>query len=226
MGLKETAKELIAKISDDYWEIKEISMFGKLKEYISEKPLVHLFIYDICDKRSMEFLLEIRKAYPYAHIMILADVSVSPMEYIRSGLCAHSLLLRPWGKRQAYEVLNDFLSEYVEGLEKEKRGGDDFYVLETKEGMMNIPYVQIYFFEAREKKIYLCAGKEEFGFYSTMDKLAAELPDNFVRCHRGFIVNINKIRKIALSKNILYLQDDFDVPLSRSYKALLKGIGR
>lgn len=226
MMLKEMAKELIARISGDYWEIRQISAFGKLEEYISERPLIHLFIYDICGRRSLKFLLEIRKIYPYAHIMVVADTSLSPMEYIRPGLHVHSLLLRPWGKRQAYDVLKDFLHEYVECSEREKKGEDNFYVIETKEGIVNIPYDQIYFFEAREKKIYLCAGKEEFGFYSTMDKLAGELPGNFVRCHRGFIVNVNKIQRMMLSKNILYLYDGFDVPLSRSYKALLKGIGR
>lgn len=224
--LRSTAREVIAQISEDYWEIKQISAFEELRKYLSEKPLVHLIIYDICDKSSLEFLLEIRKVYYQARIMILADTSVSPMEYIKPGLRASSLLLRPWTRQQAYNVLYDFFGEFIEFSEREKSDGHDFYVIETREGTINIPFNQIYFFEAREKKIYVCTGKEEYGFYTTIDKLTEELPDDFIRCHRGFIVNSKKIKKIALSQNIIYLSDGFDVPLSRSYKATLKGMKR
>ena len=224
--LSSTAREVIAQISEDYWEIKQIFNLEELRLYLSEKPLVHLIIYDICDKFSLEFLLEIRKVYYQARIMILADASVSPMEYIKPGLQASSLLLKPWTRQQVYSVLYDFFGEYIEFSEREKSDGHDSYVIETRESTINIPFNQIYFFEAREKKIYVCTGKEDYGFYTTIDKLTEELPDNFIRCHRGFIVNSKKIKKIALSQNIIYLSDGFDVPLSRSYKAALKGMKR
>lgn len=221
--LSSVAKELIAKISEDYWEIRQMSSLKKMRDYLSEKPLIHLIIYDICDGESFKFLIEIRKRYPQTRFMILADTSISPMEYIRPDLRISALLLKPWSRKQAYSVLYDFMDEYLESYEKEGSNGIDSYVLETREGKINIPYEQIYFFEAREKKIYVCIGKEEYGFYSSIDKILIELPAFFVRCHRGFIVNTKKIRKIILSQSIIYLKDGFDVPLSRSYKAAFKG---
>lgn len=221
-SLKAAAKELIARISEDYWEIRQTFSLQELREYLSETPLIHLLIYDICDSASMEFLWEIRKAYRQTMVMIVADTSVSPMEYIKPGLRASSLLLKPWTREQLYDVLHDFFDEYLAVSERRPDDTQSVYMVETKEGTINIPYEQIYFFEAREKKIYVCAGKEEFGFYSTIDKLAGELPAYFMRCHRGFIVNRKKIRKVVLSQNTLYLSDGFDVPLSRSYKAALK----
>ena len=224
--LESIARDLIARISEDYWEIKRISTLEDLQDCLREKPLIHLLIYDICEKESLEFLAEIRKLYPHAHLMVLADVSVSPMKYIRPDLKVSSLLLKPWIKQQACDVLYEFLEEYCEESEGKRGQNNDFHVIETREGIINIPYEQIYFFEAREKKIYVCTGKEEYGFYSSIEKLLGELPSHFARCHRGFIVNTKKIRKIVLSQNIIYLQDGFDVPLSRSYKAALRGMGR
>lgn len=224
VALRAVARELIATISEDDWEIRQISTVEGLREYLAGNPLIHLVIYDISDKASLDLLLELRKAYQQARIMILADISISPMEYIKPGLKASSLLLKPWTREQAYEVLRDFFEEYLAFSERGKDGTESFYVVETKEGTFNIPFEQIYFFEAREKKVYVCIGKEEFGFYTTLDKLKESLPEYFIRCHRSFIVNTKKIRKIMLSQNIVYLSEGFDVPLSRSYRATLKGM--
>lgn len=224
--LNRIAKDLIAKISEDDWEIKLIYSIKELQVYLSQAPLVHLIIYDICDRASLEYLPDVRGRYPQSRLMVLADTSISPMEYIRPDLKVSSLLLKPWTKQQAYDVLHGFFSEYLAYSEDEKKEGTHSYVVETKEGLVTLPYDQIYFFEAREKKVYVCIGKEEYGFYSSIDKLSNKLPEYFVRCHRGFIVNTKKIRRIALSQNVIYLSDGFDVPLSRSYKAALKGLGR
>lgn len=224
--LKPMAKDLIARMSEDDWEIKQMTSLQELQEYLKGNPLVHLIIYDICDKGSLEYLLQIRKKYQQSWLMLLADISLSPMEYIHPNLRVSSLLLQPWEKQQAHDVLFDFFSEYLEFTESEKSERLYSYVIETRDGSIHLPYDQIYFFEAREKKIYVCIGKEEYGFYSSIDKLSEELPDHFMRCHRGFIVNTKKIRKIVLSQNIIYLSDGFDVPLSRSYKAALKGLER
>lgn len=55
-----------------------------------------------------------------------------------------------------------------------------------------------------------------------MEKLAEELPENFVKCHRSFIVNEEHITKIKLNENLLYLGRDLFVPVSRSYRGLFK----
>jgi DNA-binding LytR/AlgR family response regulator len=158
--------------------------------------------------------------------MLLADTSISPMKYMRPDIRADSLLLKPWTKQQARSVLKSFLKSYITFAAEEDDTHENSYAVETKDGTTHIPYEQIYFFEAKQKKVYVCIGKEAYGFYGTIDKLIDELPDNFIRCHRGFIVNKNKIDKVALSQNIIYLDDGFDVPLSRSYKSLFKGMKR
>lgn len=146
--LRSIAREVIAQISEDRWEIKQIYVFEELQKYLSEKPIIHIIIYDICDKISLEFLLEMRKVYDQTRIMILADTTVSPMEYIKPGLRASSLLLRPWTLQQAYNVLYDFLTDYIEFWER-KKGGQEFWVVETRVGTINIPFEQIYFLDRK-----------------------------------------------------------------------------
>ena len=196
----------------------------KLQAILEDKPLMDMLMFDVTPKDAIECLLKVRKSYRETQLMIIADLTTSPMEYMKPGIMASSLLLRPWTKEQAREVLKEFFQAYIE---KYSQPDDkNMFVIESKEGNLHIPYDQIYFFEAREKKIFICTGKEEYGFYYTIDKLAEELPEQFIRCHRGFIVNKYKIRKVVLSQNIIYLVDDLDVPLSRSYKSIVKGMGK
>jgi DNA-binding LytR/AlgR family response regulator len=171
---------------------------------------------------AIDCLKKWRGSYSEAQLLLIADAKMSPMEYLKPGILASSLLLRPWREEQAKEVLEEFVLNCVQ----ERGHKDKSYVIESRDGTLNIPYDRIYFFEAREKKIFVCTGKEEYSFYHTIDKLEEELPEQFIRCHRGFIVNSEKIRKIMLSQNIIYLSDGFDVPLSRSYKSVLKEFGK
>lgn len=224
--LKSVTKELAAKLSEDRWKIEQISSLEQFRNYIAGSPLLDMLLYDVSGKETLDYLRQLRKDYRAAGLLILADRKLSPMSYMRPDIRADSLLLRPWTEEQVWEVLEEFIREYLESVQGKAGAGEQFYIIETKEGKISIPYDRIYYFEAREKKICVCAGREEFGFYHTIDKLKEELPKQFIRCHRGFIVNSLKIRKIMLSQNIICLADDFEVPLSRSYKADLKGFGK
>ena len=222
--LRALAKDLAAELSEDYWNIELISALDKLQARLADHPLMDMLMYDVTPRNAIESLLGIRKNYREVLLMVIADLETSPMEYMKPGIMASSLLLRPWTKAQAYEVLKEFFQAYMEKCCQ--TDDKSMFVIESKEGKLHIPYEQIYFFEAREKKIFVCTGKEEYGFYHTIDKLAEELPAQFLRCHRGFIVNQYKIRKVVLSQNIIYLTDGYDVPLSRSYKPVLKGLDK
>ena len=218
------SRDLAALLSEDYWKINQADSSEALQGLLADSPLMDMLMYDVTPGDAISGLMGIRRNYKEMQLMVIADLTTSPMEYMKPGILASSLLLRPWTKEQAREVLQEFFQAYIE--RHQETDDKKAYVIESKEGNLHIPYEQIYFFEAREKKIFVCTGKEEYGFYHTIDKLEEELPEQFVRCHRGFIVNRYKIRKVVLSKNVVCLTDNLDVPLSRSYKPLLKGLGK
>lgn len=222
--LRALSKNLAALLSEDYWNISQADSPDALQGLLADSPLMDMLMYDVTPEDAISRLSGIRKSYREMQLMVIADLTTSPMTYMKPGIMASSLLLRPWTKEQAAEVLGEFFQAFIE--QSQKTDDKDIYVVESKEGNLHIPFEQIYFFEAREKKIFVCTGREEYGFYHTIDKLADELPEQFVRCHRGFIVNRYKIRKVALSQNVIYLTNHLEVPLSRSYKPMLKGLGK
>ena len=89
-------------------------------------------------------------------------------------------------------------------------------------GWQQIPWEQIYYFESRGKRIYARLRGEEIGFTGTLESLAETLPENYRRCHRSFIVNVEKIDRVRFAENLILLWDGLAVPLSRSYKRSMK----
>lgn len=217
--LESLARDVIAHLSEDKWDFTKFLAGGQFLEYLKEKPLIQYLCYEVND-HTIGDLRAFRGEYKDTYLLLVADATTSPLLYMKPGIMASSLLLRPWTEEMAHQIIMDFFSACIERTEMDDQ--DDMFSFSGQEGDYRIPFGQIYYFEAREKKIYVNTGRTEIGFYATLEELENRLSDDFVRCHRGFIANRKKIRKISLAKNTIYLCDDIEVPLSRSYKAAIK----
>ena len=76
----------------------------------------------------------------------------------------------------------------------------------------------ILYFEARDKKIALRMQAEELSFNGTLSQLEQELPPEFIRCHKSFLVNRRHIVSVDRSNSSLILDNRMELPISRSYK--------
>lgn len=222
--MHEAARSQAAYLSEEYWNIMLAQSRAEMMAQEENVPLLDIACMDITDEGGIDHAEELRKKYKEMFLLLVADTSVSPMSYVRPGIMASSLLLRPCEEKEIRQVMKEFLKAYMEYFEAKQ--GEKSFVIESKEGRILIPYNKIYYFEAREKKLYVQTDRAEYGFYGTIDKVEEELPSHFIRCHRSFIVNTRKIERVALSRNMIFLSEDRDVPLSRSYKAALKELGK
>jgi DNA-binding LytR/AlgR family response regulator len=145
------------------------------------------------------------------------------MEYLRPSILPTALLLRPFSRPQCEQVLSELIGSYCSRFKS--REDEEVFLIETREGNQRVPLSQISYVEAREKKIFICTRSESFGFYDTVDHMLETLPDNFLRCHRSFIVNMDKVKKVHLSDNMIELDTGETVPLSRSCKKAVREYG-
>ncbi len=53
-----------------------------------------------------------------------------------------------------------------------------------------------------------------------LKNVSAQLPPNFVKVHRSYIVNKNYIK--VINSNSLLLQSNVEIPVSRTFKKILK----
>ena len=211
---------LAAILTEEKWEIFPFFSLKELSLFLTERPLINMACYDITHMKSLAFLEGVRKHYSDMLLMLVADDSVSPMDYVKPGILASSLILRPYTADLLREKLKDMICRFLISLED--ADVEDAFVVETREGRTRIPYYQIFYLEARDKKIYLRLQNREFSFNGTLDELEEQLFGRFLRCHRSFLINQMHLEQIHLSKNEILLSHGISVPLSRSYKPRFK----
>jgi DNA-binding LytR/AlgR family response regulator len=78
---------------------------------------------------------------------------------------------------------------------------------------------EIFFFEAKAKKMALKTKSQEITFYATFEQVTEQLPAWFMRVHKGFIVNTRKIKSANFSELALTMTDGSAIPISRRNKA-------
>ncbi len=76
----------------------------------------------------------------------------------------------------------------------------------------------IYYIKRDGMKLIFKTNNETFETYSSFNKISEKLPDNFVRCHKSYIANINNIERIEANTNTLYFSDNAKCYIGPKYK--------
>ena len=195
--------------------------FTSFVEEVQRADLLDVAIIDVTMQGALEAARLLRRQFAKIEILVIADVSVSPVQYMHPSIRASALLLRP--ESMVWEdTMRDFY-EQLPAVREQQESQRNVLWIKNREGTFRIPFEQIYYLEAREKKVFVRTRQEEFGVGETMERLAEQLPENFVRCHRSFVVNEEHITQIRLSESLLYLGKELFVPISRTYKERFKG---
>lgn len=202
--------------SEDEWLMHFFGNRAELEAYFTRQDNVDIICLDIMSQEMLAKLERIRMAYRNVKLMLIADTRISPMVYLRPAVHPDALLLRPFNEEKMQRVFRELIGVYMREVYGAEVEGS--YTVVTRQGRVILPYDKILYFEAREKKIFVRSGRQEYGFYDTMDHLAEKLPKEFVRCHRSFILNKKRIKKVLLSQDRIELDNQELIPVSRTYK--------
>lgn len=187
------------------------------EKFLKEERQADIMCADITIFQGIEQVEVLREKYPKAALVLIADMTLSPVTYMKPTILAAALLLKPLQEPMVEQVIKEIFRCYIQ-----REAEEEVLVIETREEKQRIPYSQILYFEARSKKIYVCTQNYEYGFYDTMDHLEEQYSERFIRCHRSFMVNRKMIEQVKLSQNYLTLSGGVEIPLSRSYKSQIK----
>lgn len=132
-----------------------------------------------------------------------------------------SFLVQPLGFVRKSNFLNDIAAVvelYVKTCAQDEKG--DYIEFHTRSGILTLKSRQIRYIEgSRNYQLLYLEGKQEPAEVKmTMEKLeAVTRPHNFIRIHKGYLVNYRCIQRI--SATAVTLQDGTQLPIGRSKAA-------
>jgi DNA-binding LytR/AlgR family response regulator len=153
-------------------------------------------------------------------IFVLSDSS-DVLLVARPAVGVSGILFHPPDEARLHQTLKEIYSGHIKTLGAARRfaikkGAQDVFVNAD----------DIYFFEAKAKKIALKTISQEITFYSNFDSVLEQLSESFIRCHKGFVVNLVHIKSADWRDMLLHLADGSAIPVSRGHKqAVAEALG-
>lgn len=210
-------KELKTKIMHFMTEPIQVKTFlfsKELEEYILSGAKIDILLLDIVlkDKDGISFARMIQKTFPDLKIVFITGYleqakrifNVDPVYF----------LVKPIRTRVLEMVLKNV---FLKIQEDEKK----YLTLNTKNGIRKINIKDIYYIESKLRVLLINLVQEHETIYMKMDDFVALLPDTFLRVHKSFLVNMDRI--CHFSSEGAVMENDRKIPISRScYKEAKK----
>ncbi|TYQ16041.1 UNVERIFIED_CONTAM: LytTR family two component transcriptional regulator [Acetivibrio alkalicellulosi] len=200
----------------------------KVLNYISKEEGINSYfievVYNLSDIDGIDLAKHIRDNDRESYIVFCT----ANTEFI---LRAMTGLIRPAGylikkcdakKLKSIEgleiVVGDIYRDYLNSV------SEDIDILNINIGaeIFRINYDEIVYVEAFQKKVYVYTSNQRIGYYDSLTSLEKRLSENFFRCHKGYIINVEKVKKVSFSDMTIYMENGSEILVSRKYRDALK----
>ncbi len=110
--------------------------------------------------------------------------------------------------------------QIIQGLKEEKeKMKKSFLEIMSNRKMTKIPYDDIIYIESLSDYIKVVTINDEIRSKEKISKLSERLPDVFLRIHRSYIINTERIKERSLDQVVV---DDYRLNIGRSYRNVVK----
>ena len=174
-----------------------------------------IMIADVSHPQAVEILKNCKSQYPPMLVFPIAGPEVPPTVYVCPEIMPCGLFWRPVRQSTARPIVDQMMARLHDQTIPPSQSS---FRIAGKQKIRDVPFSAILFFEAREKKLNLRMQDQELAFSGTLSQLEEELPADFIRCHKSFLVNRRHIMSVDRSNSVIILDNQMELPISRSYK--------
>lgn len=180
-----------------------------------------LFLIDIelLDYSGIELAREIRDVtkYKMTPIVFITAIPTKELTAFKEIHC-YDYIIKPFTKKEITDVIGDLLNF---GIKKE-----EYITFQLKDFIYRLKEEDIIYLEAINRKIKVVTVNEEIQLSNyTLQNILTELNDNFIRCHKGYIINTKYIHNIDNTNKLIKLKyTDVLIPIGRKYREDLRSI--
>ncbi len=192
----------------------------KLIDYNADERYTYLFFLDITYKNVSGIDIATRLRAQYKDIYIVFVTAYPDLVYmtINQNIMPSGFLTKPPVENELKRV---FISIY-EYYKNNKRLSRSMLSVAVGSDIYKFFHDEIYYIESFNKKINIYTKSRRVSCYSSLSYLQEELGDEFIRCHKSFLINKKRIKNIFLSNMLIEMEDGSKVVISRTYKNAIK----
>lgn len=195
IGTAMNAKEAIEILNENNVEfaLLDITIQGEkdgiwLANYINEKYTIpHVFLTAYSDD-----------------ITIKNAIATNPYGY----------LIKPFQKAELFSSIEIALLNFNKQNTITKTDSDFIYI-KHNEVFEKVTLDSIVYVESQKNYLLILTDEKEYRFRCTITEFITKLPDNFIKTHKGFIVNQNKIQ--GFNANFITI-GTIKIPISKTHK--------
>lgn len=197
-------------------EIDITGYAGKALNYIKSIDY-DMFLLDIQlkDYSGFELAKEIRNIDNYKLTPIIFITAIPTRELMAfKEIHCYDYIVKPFKEEEVRDTLRTVINHGIIVEEKV------YLKLKQKDYSYLVKQDEIIYIEAKNKKVFIITINESIDLSTyTLKQLLDKLTTNFIRCHKGYIINLNYIKKIDKVNNDIYLHGiELPIPVGRKYR--------
>lgn len=195
---------------------------SQVLKYVEVKDGITLYILDVVYPGNKLLGLQLAKTLRQENrnaYIVFNTYDTSMIHQVVKGLIRPAgFFTKPIDRDDLIILLGDIYRDYL-NLQGDR---DEIFHVNIGASIYKLPYQHILYFESFQKKIYLHTHNQRIGFYESLANLKGRLSFDFLRCHRSYLVNVNKIKTVSFTEMILVMENGAKIDVSRTYKQALK----
>ncbi|MGN0996873.1 MAG: LytR/AlgR family response regulator transcription factor [Candidatus Ventricola sp.] len=135
-------------------------------------------------------------------------------------LCARSagILTCPPEEKAIEQTFTPLFEDYRRVYGRETSQDGRWLNLKTEGRMYRVRMSDVCTVQAINKEIEFRTMKQSFRIYSSMSAVEKMLDESFIRCHRSYFINSNRIAFVDFREMTIHMMDGSSIPLARSFK--------
>ena len=107
------------------------------------------------------------------------------------------------------------LTSYLDKLYRTS-SNKSFFTFSVRGQQVSVLTEAVLYLESRNHTVVIHTDEAEYTVYEKLSSLSEQLPPVFVRCHKSYLVNMNRIQRLSGSE--IRLSETHKVPISKRYQ--------
>lgn len=213
------ASDIEMTLEDLGYEVLSVEDNAKDAMAEMEKNKPDLVLLDINIEGDIDGVMlaeDINKKYQIPFVFLTSNADKLTINRVKRTNPA-GFIVKPFSEKDLQSNIEIALFSQKQTQEIHTKQSDSFFIREGS-SLIKVNLKDLMFAKADDNYTRLFTSEKSYILSSTMKKIEKKLPNNFIRIHRSYIVNINFIDKI---KDGYLFIEKHQLPIGRSYQEKL-----